>query len=60
MEGLPCSAGHTACYVSPYGDLYPCVQFPLPCGNVRRQKFLDIWQALAAARRSALDSRQAT
>ncbi len=43
-EGLPCSAGHTACYVSPYGDLYPCVQFPLPCGNVRRQKFLDIWQ----------------
>ncbi|HTS13758.1 MAG TPA: radical SAM protein [Candidatus Limnocylindrales bacterium] len=43
-EGLPCSAGHTACYVSPYGDLYPCVQFPLTCGNVRRQPFLDIWQ----------------
>jgi AdoMet-dependent heme synthase len=43
-EGLPCSAGHTACYVSPYGDLYPCVQFPLACGNVRKQKFLDIWQ----------------
>jgi AdoMet-dependent heme synthase len=43
-EGLPCSAGHTACYVSPYGDLYPCVQFPLPCGNVRNEKFLDIWK----------------
>jgi radical SAM protein with 4Fe4S-binding SPASM domain len=43
-DGLPCSAGHTACYVSPYGDLYPCVQFPLPCGNVRRQSFLQIWQ----------------
>jgi radical SAM protein with 4Fe4S-binding SPASM domain len=43
-DGLPCSAGHTACYVSPYGDLYPCVQFPLPCGNVRRQPFLEIWQ----------------
>lgn len=43
-EGLPCSAGHTACYVSPYGDVYPCVQFPLPCGNVRRQPFLEIWQ----------------
>jgi radical SAM protein with 4Fe4S-binding SPASM domain len=43
MEGYPCSAGHTACYISPYGDVFPCVQFPLPTGNVRRQKFLDIW-----------------
>jgi AdoMet-dependent heme synthase len=44
MDSLPCSAGHTACYVSPYGDVYPCVQFPLPTGNVRRQRFVDIWQ----------------
>jgi AdoMet-dependent heme synthase len=43
LEQIPCSAGHTACYISPYGDLYPCVQFPLPSGNVRRQKFIDIW-----------------
>jgi len=43
-EGLPCSAGHTACYISPYGDLYPCVQFPITCGNVRQQPFLDIWR----------------
>jgi len=44
LESLPCSAGHTAAYVSPYGDVYPCVQFPLPCGNVRRQRFVDIWR----------------
>jgi AdoMet-dependent heme synthase len=44
LDGLPCSAGHTACYVSPYGDVYPCVQFPLPCGNVRHDRFLDIWR----------------
>ena len=44
LQSLPCSAGHTACYVSPYGDFYPCVQFPLTCGNVRQQPFLDIWQ----------------
>jgi radical SAM protein with 4Fe4S-binding SPASM domain len=44
MNSLPCSAGHTACYVSPYGDVYPCVQFPLPSGNVRRTKFVDIWR----------------
>jgi radical SAM protein with 4Fe4S-binding SPASM domain len=30
--------------VSPYGDVYPCVQFPLPTGNVRTQSFEDIWR----------------
>ena len=44
LDELPCSAGHTACYVSPYGDVYPCVQFPLPSGNVRQTTFLDIWR----------------
>jgi radical SAM protein with 4Fe4S-binding SPASM domain len=44
LDTLPCSAGHTACYISPYGDVFPCVQFPLPCGNLRRQRFLDIWR----------------
>ena len=48
LDELPCSAGHTACYVSPYGDVYPCVQFPLPTGNVRKEKFLDIWRGSAA------------
>jgi len=43
-NALPCSAGHSACYISPYGDVYPCIQFPLPSGNVRRQKFLEIWR----------------
>jgi radical SAM protein with 4Fe4S-binding SPASM domain len=44
LDGIPCSAGHSYCYISPYGDVYPCVQFPLPCGNVRKQEFLDIWR----------------
>src|ERR1700730_17458857 len=39
LDDTPCSAGHTACYVSPYGDIYPCVQFPLPTGNLRRERF---------------------
>ena len=45
-----CSTGCRAapatrlCYISPYGDVYPCVQFPLPTGNVRKQKFLEIWR----------------
>jgi radical SAM protein with 4Fe4S-binding SPASM domain len=44
LDMLPCSAGHTACYISPYGEVYPCVQFPLPCGNVRSMRFADIWR----------------
>jgi radical SAM protein with 4Fe4S-binding SPASM domain len=43
-DGLPCSASHTFCYVSPYGDVFPCVQFPLPTGNLRSQRFIDIWK----------------
>ena len=48
MQALPCHAGHTTIYISPYGDVFPCVQFPLPSGNVRRQKFIDIWQNSSA------------
>jgi radical SAM protein with 4Fe4S-binding SPASM domain len=44
LDGAPCSAGHSSCYVSPFGDVYPCVQFPLTGGNVRRQQFADIWK----------------
>jgi radical SAM protein with 4Fe4S-binding SPASM domain len=44
LDGYPCSAGHTACYISPYGDVYPCVQFPLLCGNIRQQTFSEIWR----------------
>jgi radical SAM protein with 4Fe4S-binding SPASM domain len=43
-ETVPCSAGHTLAYISPYGDVYPCVQFPYACGNVRTQRFGDIWR----------------
>ncbi len=45
MEGVPCSAGHTAAYITPYGDVFPCVQFPLPTGNLRKQRFVDIWRS---------------
>lgn len=43
LESVPCSAGHTSVYVSPYGELFPCVQFPVSCGNVRTEHFRDIW-----------------
>ena len=47
LDGTPCSAGHSSSYISPHGDVYPCVQFPLACGNVRRSRFLDIWEGSA-------------
>lgn len=43
MDATPCSAGHTSCYISPHGEVWPCVQFPIVCGNVRDSSFLDIW-----------------
>jgi radical SAM protein with 4Fe4S-binding SPASM domain len=59
-DNIPCSAGHNSCYISPYGDVYPCVQMPLPSGNVRQQAFAEIWHGskelgrVRAVRESAL------
>jgi radical SAM protein with 4Fe4S-binding SPASM domain len=44
LDAAPCSAGHSACYISPYGEVYPCVQFPLASGNIRHQSFGAIWR----------------
>jgi radical SAM protein with 4Fe4S-binding SPASM domain len=41
---LLCQAGHTSCYISPFGEVWPCVLFPLPLGNVREQPFQKIWR----------------
>jgi AdoMet-dependent heme synthase len=43
-EDTPCSAGHNSCYITPYGDVYPCVQLPLPSGNLRQESFEAIWR----------------
>lgn len=43
-DGIPCSAGHNTCYISPYGDVYPCIQMPVAAGNLRTEKFEEIWR----------------
>jgi len=59
-EDLPCSAGHNSCYISPYGDIFPCVQLPQAAGNLRRERFEEIWnhspklERLRAVRESQL------
>ncbi len=39
-----CKASHSYCSISPYGDVYPCGQLLLPCGNLREESFEHIWQ----------------
>jgi radical SAM protein with 4Fe4S-binding SPASM domain len=48
LDSSGCSAGTALCYISPFGDVYPCVQFPMPCGNLRKQNFREIWRESAA------------
>jgi radical SAM protein with 4Fe4S-binding SPASM domain len=43
FDGVPCGAAHMACYISPYGDVYPCIQLPFLCGNVKEKSFEQIW-----------------
>src|SRR6202050_1137605 len=42
-EDIPCSAGHNSSYISPYGEVFPCVQMPVATSNLRQQTFEDIW-----------------
>jgi len=39
-----CNAGLTTCCISPYGDVYPCVQFLRAVGNIREKDFPAIWR----------------
>lgn len=38
-----CGAGHTSLYVSPEGDVTPCVMWPMPLANLRTTPLSDIW-----------------
>jgi MoaA/NifB/PqqE/SkfB family radical SAM enzyme len=39
-----CSAASDFFYLSPKGDVYPCLTLPHVLGNIRAQTFNDIWQ----------------
>ncbi|MFH1613191.1 MAG: radical SAM protein [bacterium] len=43
QQDYPCSAGHNFCSISPYGDVYSCLQIPLKSGNLKNKTFFDIW-----------------
>lgn len=39
-----CGAGRTVFAINPYGDVYPCVAFPLVVGNIQQERFVEIWR----------------
>ncbi|MFB3888103.1 MAG: radical SAM protein [Candidatus Bathyarchaeia archaeon] len=38
-----CGAGRLYCSLSPQGDVHPCVFLPINVGNLKKEKFTDIW-----------------
>lgn len=48
--GKHCGAGSAGIAVDPYGNVYPCVQWRRPVGNLHRQSIREIWSGSAALR----------
>jgi len=46
--GKHCGAGSAGLAVDPYGNVYPCVQWRKPSGNLHHQSLREIWQGSAA------------
>ena len=42
-----CGAGSSGIAVDPYGNVYPCVQWRRPVGNLHRQTIREIWHGSA-------------
>ncbi|MGB9914159.1 MAG: radical SAM protein [Candidatus Bathyarchaeales archaeon] len=38
-----CGAGRLYCSLSPQGDVHPCVFLPINVGNLKKERFSDIW-----------------
>ena len=38
-----CGAGRLYCSLSPQGDVHPCVFFPVNVGNLKTEKFSEVW-----------------
>jgi MoaA/NifB/PqqE/SkfB family radical SAM enzyme len=45
-----CGAGSSGVAIDPYGNVYPCVQWRRPVGNLHRQSIREIWSTSGALR----------
>jgi len=43
-DRFACNCARGNCAISAKGDVHPCVSVPWAAGNVREQRFIDIWQ----------------
>src|SRR4030095_4936133 len=40
-----CGPATNGCCIDPYGNVFPCVAFRIPIGNIRRTSFRELWTA---------------
>lgn len=43
LDATPCTAGFESIGIDPRGQVWPCSVLPVPAGDLRRQRFRDIW-----------------
>jgi len=43
-SSYPCGASHSSCYISPYGEVQPCIEITMDCGNIREENFEKVWK----------------
>lgn len=59
LDEYVCNAGRGLLAVDPYGEVFPCISFRMPLGNIRDKRLADIWgdeslESLRSLRRSDL------
>jgi radical SAM protein with 4Fe4S-binding SPASM domain len=40
---VQCSCARSVCGITAFGEVYPCIGAPLPCGTLKERSFKDIW-----------------
>lgn len=43
--GVGCQSLRSTCFISPEGDVYPCHVWDRPLGNLREERFSEIWSS---------------
>jgi AdoMet-dependent heme synthase len=43
VAAAPCGAGQRAVSIDPRGKVWPCNVLPVPAGDLRRQRFAEVW-----------------